>query len=388
MPGEHSRLPASSATRWLNCPGSVKMRELFPSESSSYAQEGTLAHALAESLLNGIPSGCRYRNLWSDIWDFYENHSELDDDGAAMEKYIESYVDYVKELFNAAKKEDASAILLTEQRVDYGEYARDSWGTSDAIIIANKHMTVIDLKYGKGVPVDAPNNPQLRLYALGAWAGYKQIYEVEKITTVIAQPRLSHISTETLTADELRTWGETVILPASKRIDEHPDECHSGDWCRFCPGAGACKARAKECTDFVDEEEPKELLTLTPEELAKCLDRLDAINAWTKAVNDYALAQALDGLAIPGYKIVEGRAVRKYTDEREVAKAAVAAGYEEALIYERKLLTLSAMEKLMGKKSFAEVCGAYVEKPQGKPTLAPESDPRPATKTAATDFND
>ena len=138
----------------------------------------------------------------------------------------------------------------------------------------------------------------------------------------------------------------------------------------------------------MDEEEPKEILTLTPEELAKCLDRLDAINAWTKAVNDYALAQALDGLAIPGYKIVEGRAVRKYTDEREVAKAAVAAGYEEALIYERKLLTLSAMEKLMGKKPFAEVCGAYVEKPQGKPTLAPESDPRPATKTAATDFND
>ena len=196
-------------------------------------------------------------------------HSELDDDGAAMEKYIESYVDYVKELFDAAKKEDASAIMLTEQRVDYGEYARDGWGTSDVIIIANKHMTVIDLKYGKGVPVDAPANPQLRLYALGAWAGYKQIYEVEKITTVIAQPRLSHISTETLTADELRTWGETVILPASKRIDEHPDECHSGDWCRFCPGAGACKARAKECTDFVDEEEPKELLPLTPEELAR-----------------------------------------------------------------------------------------------------------------------
>lgn len=388
MPGEHSRLPASSATRWLNCPGSVKMCELFPSESSSYAQEGTLAHALAESTLNGIPSAGKYLNLCDDIRDFYENHSELDDDGAAMEKYIESYVDYVKELFDAAKKEDASAIMLTEQRVDYGEYARDCWGTSDAIIIANKHMTVVDLKYGKGVPVDAPSNPQLRLYALGAWAGYKQIYEVEKITTVIAQPRLSHISTETLTADELRTWGETVILPASKRIDEHPDECHSGDWCRFCPGAGACKARAKECTDFVDEEEPKELLTLTPEELAKCLDRLDAINAWTKAVNDYALAQALDGLAIPGYKIVEGRAVRKYTDEREVAKAAVAAGYEEALIYERKLLTLSAMEKLMGKKPFAEVCGAYVEKPQGKPTLAPESDPRPATKTAATDFND
>ena len=125
MPGEHSRLPASSATRWLNCPGSVKMSELFPSESSIYAQEGTLAHALAESLLNGIPSGCRYRNLWSDIWDFYDNHSELDDNGAAMEKYIESYVDYVKELFDAAKKEDASAITLTEQRVDYGEYARD-----------------------------------------------------------------------------------------------------------------------------------------------------------------------------------------------------------------------------------------------------------------------
>lgn len=386
MPPEvHATLSASASHRWLNCPASIEMAKLFPSRRSPYAAEGTIAHAMAEAEITSDALAAPAAKL-AEAQLFYADNPAMEGSAAEMARYVRDYVDFVKETYATAKASDSSAILLTEQHVDYGEYAPGGFGTADAVIVANGELTIIDLKFGRGVVVDAPNNPQLRLYALGVLDGYRQVYDIDKVTMTIVQPRLTHISTETLTADELRAWGETVVKPAAERVASHPMEGHSGDWCRFCPGAGACKTRATECMDFVDLADSRELLTLSSDEIAEIFGGLDRIETWTKAVRNFALSEAICGKTITGYKVVEGKSNRKYIDETKVAAAATEAGWNEAMIYERKLLGVSAMERLMGRKEFAEVCGALVEKPQGKPTLVPESDKRPPFSTA--DFDD
>lgn len=392
---DHAALSASGAERWINCPGSVHMATKFPASSSAAAEEGTLAHELAalEIEYRDQKKTKAYKAELSSIQKmvaaFYEGHPDLDDDFAYMARTIEPYVDYVAREYQEALKADEAAVIMTEQRVDFSEYVPGGFGTSDVIIIGGGRVTVIDLKYGKGVAVSAKDNPQIRLYALGAINLFDMIYDFDRVKMVIYQPRRDSVTEEELPVDELKAWAEAVVKPAAAAAISDDPPYHPGDWCdaRFCPGAGVCKARADYCLGL-ERHNGKDPALLTDEELSDALNRAEALRSWAKKLSDYALGEIQTGHPIPGWKVVEGKTNRAYTDIDAVAEAAIKAGYPEALIYQRSLIGITGMEKLMGKKKFQEVLGKLVEKPQGAPKLAPESDERPAFNSAKEDFKD
>lgn len=393
---KHAFLPASSAGRWMPCPGSAHMATLYPETTSVNAEEGTLAHELAAlEIENAQEPSSGYKKARTAIKKkvdaFYKAHPELDESFDTMAKALEPYIDYVTARFQEAKAKDEAAVLMTEQRVEFGEYVPDGFGTSDVVIIGGGKAIVIDLKYGKGVPVSAVNNPQIRLYSIGAMNAFDLVYDFDEVTGVIYQPRLDSVTEETLTVDDLKAWAAEKVKPAAElAVSENPPY-NPGSWCHnyFCPAAGSCKARAKAAL-AAEEFSDRDPALLSDEELADALTRAELLASWVKDLQSFALSAALDGAAIPGWKVVEGRANRKYKDEGAVAAAAIKAGYNEAMIYEKKLLTLSAMEKLMGKKQFKATLedAGLVYKPQGSPTLAPESDKRPAFNTANDDFKE
>ncbi len=384
-PTAHARLSSSSAHRWINCPGSVKLGEQFPSSSSIYADEGTLAHEAAEQLITTGKVSAAHKKA---IKKFYEDHPELGGSVEEMLRTLEPYVDFVKEEYNDQLKIDEATQLMTEQRVDLRAWIPESFGTSDVVIIRKGRLHIIDLKYGKGVPVFAEGNPQLRLYALGTLDMLDMLYEVDEVVMTIYQPRLDNVSTDKFPAWDLYNWAEEVVKPAAVLAMSDNAPTAAGDWCQFCPARKICRTRAEHYTDMADYMKK---MTLSNEEIATLLEKVDGLVKWAEDLKDGALARALEGEAFPGWKVVEGRSNRKYSGtEEEIVRQAEGAGFDQALLYERKLLTITNMEKLMGKKTFAEVLGAYVEKPQGKPTLAPESDKRPAltSTSAADDFAD
>lgn len=389
---KHADLSASAAERWINCPGSVHMAKLFPGSYSVAAEEGTLAHELAAFLIehqdgagqiNEDAAAAAFTSgivkLEKEINAFYTEHKDLGDDFAYMHRVLEPYVDYVAREYQEALGTDEAAVLMTEQRVDFSDIVPRGFGTSDVIIIGGGKVTVIDLKYGKGVAVSAKDNPQIRLYAIGAINLFDMIYDFDRVKMVIYQPRLDSVTEEELPVNDLKAWAETVVKPAAFRAVSDNPPYHPGPWCddHFCPGAGVCKARAKYCLGL-ERHSGKDPALLTDEELSDALARAEVLQDWAKKLNSYALGEIQDGHPIPGWKVVEGRSVRAYTDLDAVAAAAIKAGYEEAMIYKRSLIGITDMEKLMGKKTFKDVLGGLVEKPQGAPKLAPESDPRPA----------
>lgn len=387
MPEVHARVSASAAHRWMACPGSVKLGETYPNGSSIYADEGTIAHLMAEGLISkdAPVAGAAYDKAK----EFYAKHPELNGSADEMKEYLEPYVDFVFETFHEELHKDEAAELMTEQRVDFTDYVPDGFGTSDVVIVRNGHLHIIDLKYGKGVQVEAEHNPQLRLYALGALDRFDMVYDIETVTMTIYQPRLDHVSSDTLSAGFLKKWGEYEVKPkAEEAMYSKKPSMAAGDHCKFCPARYDCKVRAEHYTAL---KAYKEKLILTPEDIAEVLKQVDGLVSFADDIKSSALSKALEGEEIPGYKVVEGRSNRKYSgSEEQVVSQATGAGYDEALLYERKLLGISAMEKMMGKKQFAEVLGGLVEKPQGKPTLVPESDKRPAItrNSAAEDFAD
>lgn len=398
----HATLSASGAERWINCPGSVKMAAHFPSLSSTVAEEGTLAHELAAFLIEhrdeidhrsddaaAVAFSSGIAGLAREIDAFYADHKDLDDDFEYMKRVIDPYVDYVVAEYQAALKADEAAVLMTEQRVDFSDIVPGGFGTSDVIIIGGGRVTVIDLKYGKGVAVSAKDNPQIRLYALGAINLFDMIYDFDRVKMVIYQPRRDSVTEEEMPVDDLKAWAEAVVRPAAEKAISDNPPYHPGDWCdsHFCPGAGACKARADYCLGL-ERHSGKDPALLTDEELSDALRRAEALKSFSKKLGDYALGEIQTGHPIPGWKVVEGKTNRAYTDLDKVAAAALAAGYPEALIYQRSLIGITGMEKLMGKKKFQEVLGKLVEKPQGAPKLAPESDERPAFNSAKADFDD
>lgn len=393
---KHAELSASGAEKWINCPGSVHMAKLFPEKSSTAAEEGTLAHELAAFLIsNENCSGCMIdpegtrAEIKGKIDAFYEEHPDLGDDFDYMKKVLEPYVDYVIREYQEALKTDEAAVLLTEQRVDFSEIVPGGFGTSDVVIIGGGRVTVIDLKYGKGVPISAKDNPQIRLYSIGAINLFDMIYDFDQVKMVIYQPRLDSVTEEELPVDDLKAWAEAVVKPAAAKAVTDDPPYHPGPWCdsHFCPGSGVCKARA-EYVLGLERHSGKDPALLTDEELADALARAEVLQKWASKLNDYALGEIQTGHPIPGWKVVEGRSVRAYTDVDKVADAAQAAGYPEAMIYKRSLIGITDMEKLMGKKKFAEILGKLVNKPQGAPKLAPESDPRPVFNSAKEDFKD
>lgn len=379
---EHATLSASSAERWINCPGSVHMASLFPSTSSAAAQEGTLAHALAAEILQKDESNGLHAKFMAEIETeieaFYYDHPELKGSALIMEQTIEPYTDYVMSEYLAVKANDKAAELLIEQRVDFSHIVPGGFGTSDVVIVGDDMIEVIDLKYGKGVAVSAVNNPQIRLYALGAIALFDLIYDFSKVKMIIYQPRLDSVTEEIMDVKTLKEWAEAVVRPAAKTALSKNPPYSPGEWCssHFCPGAGACKARAEYLLSL-GQYSDRDPALLSLEEISNALTRAETLQKWVKQLNSYALSEAMDGRGIPGWKVVESRTNRAYTDTDKVAEAAIAAGFPEASIYDRKLLGITDMERLMGKKTFAKVLGGLVEKPKGVPKLAPETDARP-----------
>ena len=386
MPELHAKLSSSASKRWLGCPGSVKLSEHYPNGSSIYADEGTIAHGMAEGMISKDDKLVQKYEV--EAAKFYGEHPELNGTFLEMKMILQPYVDYVFEEYAAQVHEDGAAQLMTEERVDLTEYIPGGFGTSDVVILRQGRLHIIDLKYGKGVSVSAEDNPQLKLYALGTLARFDMLYDIEDVVMTIYQPRLDNVSTDTIKAKDLYAWGEEVIKPGAQLALSEDAPVHAGDWCQFCPARYDCKERAR---DAMELQKYLGQMVLSPEEIAEILGKIDRLTKFAEDIKDSALTKALDGEEIPGWKVVEGRSIRKYVgSEEEIVRQCEGAGYDPALLYERKLLTITNMEKLMGKKQFADVLGAYVEKPEGKPTLAPESDKRPAitNNSAAEDFAD
>ena len=371
---KHHRLGASSAHRWVNCPGSVKVSELYPAGSTIYADEGSLAHECAEQL---IKTGEVTKKHQTKINRFYKDHPELGPgDARQMIRTLDEYISFVTETYAEQLAIDLAAQIMTEQRVDLSRWIEGGFGTADVVIVRTGYVHVIDLKYGKGVPVSATDNPQLQLYALGVLDMLDPVYEIEEVDMTIYQPRLDNVSTDKLTADYLYGWGADIIRPAAERAMSEDAYFAAGDWCIFCPARKDCRERTEY---YLALEGYKAKALLKPEEIGVILKDVAGLVKWAEDLKDGALTRALEGEPIPGWKVVEGRSNRKYKgSEEEIVRQCEGAGYDRALLYEHKILGITAMESLLGKKQFEQILGGYVEKPQGEPTLAPESDKRPA----------
>lgn len=368
---KHAVLSASSSERWLNCPPSARLCEAYEDKGSDYAAEGSDCHALAEARLKqalGIPTEDPVENL-----SWYN---------AEMEDCAQGYAAYVVELLETAKQTCSDPVVMIEQRVDFSRWVPSGFGTGDCICIAEGLLNIVDLKYGAGIEVSADHNPQMMLYALGALEIFDGIYDIDTIRMTIYQPRKSNISIFEMPKDELLKWAETELTPKAQLAYEGQGNFSCGEWCRFCKAKAECRERAIYNLRLAQYDFLNPAL-LHDEEIADILGRIDALTAWASDVKEYALQQAVSGKEWTGWKLVEGRSNRKYTSEAAVAATVEGAGFDP---YERKVLGVTAMQKLLGKTRFEELLAPYIEKPQGKPTLVPESDKRPAMNTAKNDF--
>lgn len=374
MPDKHAKLSCSSSMRWINCPGSVHLSEFFPSTSSIYADEGTIAHLYLEESVKDDPQG-RQAAL-DKAAAFYREHPEMGDSANSVRDNIDAMMAWILSEYQKEKAADPAVEVYSEQQVDLTAYIPDGFGTTDVTIARTGFIHIIDLKYGKGVPVHAEGNTQLRLYALGMLEMLDMIYDIRQIRMTIYQPRLANISTDEISASDLREWGSEVIRPAARLALSEDAPFSAGSWCQFCPARKTCRCRANHMMAL---ENYRIKTTLTDGEIGHILGEIDDLTKWAEDLKAAALTKIQEGGDIPGWKVVEGKSNRKFkdgTEEKAIVAAAKKAGFEKALLYETKMLTLSQIEKLMGKKTFTEALGQYVVKPPGKPTLAPESDKR------------
>ena len=374
MPEIHSTVfSPSAAHRVLQCPPSLMLDKKFPDKGSEFAAEGTYAHAMAEFILRRYLDGVDDPECLDDFTktDFYSE---------AMVDYVHTYTDACMEKIVAARRADPEAVFLPEQRLVFNEIVQGGFGTGDMVIISDKMLEVIDLKYGKGVRVEAEGNPQLQLYALGAIETFGSIYDFDEVKMTIIQPRNGGVSEQVMTVEALRTWGES-IKPIIAQALKGEGEFKAGDHCRFCKAAPRCKALADYNLSLA-RLEFKDVDLLTDEEIADVLGRVDHLKNYAEMIAKYALTEAVAGRhQWPGYKLVEGRSRRVYTDTKAIVKVLTAAGYKKAQIMKpQELIGVTDMTKLLTKKKFEELLGDYLEKPQGKPTLAPVSDKRPEFK--------
>ena len=373
-PSKHAILSASSSHRWLNCSPSARLEQEFEDRETEAAAEGTAAHALCEhKLRRALKLQSRRKPI-----------SRYDCD--EMDMHTDNYVQFVLETLSEARQHCPDPLINIEQRLDFSCYVPDGFGTGDCIIISDKTMHVIDFKYGQGVLVDAEQNPQMMLYALGALRLFDSLYDIEDVAMTIYQPRRENISTWTISVADLKTWAEEELIPRAKLAFEGKGDFMPGPWCTFCKAAVKCRARAEEKLRLAQYEFARPPL-LTDAEIEDILGKLDDLTRWAEEIKAYAQDAALNhGKQWHGYKVVEGRSVRKYTNEDAVVEAANTAGYYD--IFRKTLLPITEMEKLMGKQEFQTILGGLIVKPAGKPTLVPASDKRPAITSANTDFNE
>ncbi len=381
---DHALLSASQAERWLNCPPSARLQEGIPDKTSEYAEEGTTAHELAEAILRRrlLPCNSEQRvRLEKRIQDIKASKYY----NAEMESAIQDYIELVCERFMEAKSRSSDAVILLEERLDFSEWVPDGFGTGDVVLISDGVMEIIDLKYGKGVPVSAIGNPQMRLYALGAWSSYHWLYDIQEVRMTIVQPRLNNISTDVIAINDLIQWGENVVKPTAALAWEGKGEFKAGDHCRWCKVKGNCRARAEANMEALKYEFQDPAL-LSNEEIGSILFIAEQLKTWVKDVEDYAQEQALKGKKIPQWKLVEGKSNRTITDPEALIARLIEAGFEKEQITETKLLGISKLEKVVQKKKLAELAGDLIVKPPGKPVLVPETDPRPELNSIENDF--
>ncbi len=372
MPSEHSDFfSPSSGARLLTCPGSAKACKDIPDRPSLFANEGTDAHALAELRLkesHGIKSDTKIDDL---AW--YSNE---------MEEYIEGYVNYVNEKYQEAKKLCSDPVLLIEQKVNAEKYHESLYGTTDVSLIADKNLTIIDLKYGKGVKVDATENVQEMIYAICCLETFGNLYDIETVNLCIYQPRLNSVSEWSTTVKSLYKWADEVLMPGIEKIKNGSEEFHPSKHCVFCKAKPLCKALRDMNLEMAKHEFRPPFL-MDDDEIEEVLDKAEDFTSWIKSVQDFALEDAIHGKRYKNWKLVEGRSIRKYKDEDEVAKAVKDAGYTP---YEEKLLSITDMTAMLGKKKFNELLGDLIIKPKGKLTLATREDKRPEITSAEADF--
>lgn len=372
-PSEHAVLSASSANRWLHCPPSVRLSEGYMDKASVFAMEGTSAHELCEYKLRSA-LGMEAENPTENL-DFYNTE---------MEECAESYATYILELVEKAKKTCSDPVVMVEQRVDFSRYVPEGFGTADCIIIADETLNIVDYKHGKGVEVSAEDNPQMKLYALGALELFDCLYDISKVQMTIFQPRLSNVSEFVMDKADLLNWANDELTAKAELAFEGKGELCCGEWCKFCKAKSNCKERARVNMEMAQYEFRKSSL-LTDKEVVEILSRIDELTSWASDVKNFALEQAVRGKQWPGWKVVEGRSNRKYTDEGAVAQVVKNAGYNP---YDEKIMGITNMTKMLGKEKFNELLGDFVERPQGKPTLVPEDDNRPRMNTAKEDFKE
>lgn len=379
----HSIYSASGAHRWMNCPPSAHLEQQFPNKTSTYAEEGTAAHDLAEHKLKKALK-MRSKKPTSPY------HSD------EMDEMTDLYVEYCLELIQKSKENCSDPQILIEQKLDFSDYVPEGFGTGDLVVVGDGNKSekengrgtlyVVDLKYGRGVIVSAEKNPQMMLYALGALSLFDMLYDIEKVSMAIVQPRVDNFSTWEITVEELLKWAEEELKPKALLASTGGGEFCAGDHCRFCRAKNQCRARAVKNLELLKYEFQDPAL-LTDEEIAEIIGLADELAKWAGDIYTYATALAInEGREWDGFKLVEGRTRRKFTDEEAVAETAKEAGYTD--IFKQSLITITEMEKLMGKKKFNELLGSLVEKPKGKLTLVSEADKRQAVDPIHVEFQE
>ena len=369
--GKHAYLSASASHRWLACPPSAKLCAQEDDHGSPYAQQGTDAHELCQFLLEqALGRPCR------------DPTEDLTWYNAEMLEAAEGYRDFVLEQIGEAKKLCKDPLVCVEQTLDFSKWVEHGFGTGDCVIVADDLLHIVDFKFGLGVLVEATDNSQLKCYALGAVDTFGDLYDIRRIKLSISQPRRENVDTFELTKDELLKWADEVLAPTAKLAYEGEGEFAAGDHCQFCKVKATCRKRAEYSMELA-KYEFADAPTLDETEIAAILPQIDTLVSWAEDVKAWALQQALSGVRYPGFKLVEGRSIRKYTDEAAVADIVKKAGFDP---FEQRLLGITAMQKQLGKKKFDELLSGLVIKPQGKPVLAPAADKRPEFNTAQNDF--
>lgn len=385
--GAHAILSPSASHRWLKCTSAPALEMEFPDETSTYAEEGTLAHAICEAKLHELRDGVTAQEYYVAEngleWTEHELYKP------EMEETSDYYRDVVAQKLAEQKKHTPDAQLLIEVRLDFSTWLPKGFGTADAVIVADGQIDIIDYKHGKGVKVESERNPQMMIYALGACELFGFDYGLNNVTMTIVQPRIDNTSTWEIPYKALEKWGDEVLRPKAEEAFGGTMGCVTntavGEWCRFCKAKHACKARANAALELIEQGDPR---TLSPKEVSEMLAKAKAVEDWCKDINEYALGLMLSGAEIEGYKVVEGRSIRKIKDEKALLQALKNAGFEEGMFYKpQELVTLTEMEKMVGKKAFAAISDGYIEKPKGKPTIALESDKRERFSSISDDFS-